>query len=938
MNALKPYASLREYKELNNYVTRWLVCSGKDRGCPDSLLKPAATNHYIINTSSFVPIAEWIEGAEPAAEVPKSILSCLDRVIDLRTRHGEERRGPGRPTAADRGHLHFIDVLQDLRTVLHRLPIAAAQSRSSPPAQGGAASNRFGVLDTPEVSDDTEQDDEEHGIFIPPVAWQETSVHIVDDTPTIEEGLFQFRLLLEDFRSLEATVTEQWDLYVAGKRDLAAVAVITNMASLLAKEMEKQARDFLREILEGQDDKRQATARGLANRLGISETAEASVLEGNPYFAFYFWLLRKPVDSSNEEEYQVEEQAYSNTFKVVSAWHTDVCFMPNASTNLLRIGEGQYGSHTYKGHWHELPVQERREKSRAFLLETLPELHFVGRLSKDKVPVQDHSSRGVYQSVEGGALELSTVFAMQILLYIRNKLFDAGKTSGPLQALQSFLRSATTSISSLTPILPDTQRREPLRPAYEHLLQIQDDMFKILKTGISTSGVVATTGIFTLRRSPVLCGLLLHAERILAQDTGQSSNPPLPGGPRLMDWKGGRLSDGPLKAINSFLRSTADKMSALCGELPTLESHALLDPTFRHMTELLDDMFNRLKAAKQGAGVTSVTPFFTLRRHPILCGLILHKERALAQEAALKLESRLGGLVAAVHLGNAFTGDFQSVEVRTSQLHRVARGDRESSKVPPSLIQPSQSTTTSNEYPLRLANFVPLATSIEGHQETILAPRKILADLDRAINLRTRFAPPVQDNLSRKCRQRPSALKTITVKITTDLQSPHATPSTRNLHPIVYCIVRGPSLPISKPSNVLAGILAEHLVELQAQQPAYRRLTDLVSADGAIFTQPVAGRDFVALRVVDPTSDTSHWDDSGRFWPGRWREVLWWGMLTRGEASNGPPTVNTWLMTLLGDPSPSSFESPWGICGVNYGTGEAKAYSKPTDHVDWSWP
>jgi hypothetical protein len=169
MDALKPGACFREYKDLTKYVTWWLVCSARDRGCPGSLLKPSAENQYIIKTTSFVPLAEWLEHAEPAIQVPKSILAGLDRVIHLRSRYGEERRGPGAPTAADRSHLHCIEVLKELRIVLGRLPISVARSPSSAPAQRGAAENSFGVLDTPEVSDDSEQDGEEQGMFIPPV-------------------------------------------------------------------------------------------------------------------------------------------------------------------------------------------------------------------------------------------------------------------------------------------------------------------------------------------------------------------------------------------------------------------------------------------------------------------------------------------------------------------------------------------------------------------------------------------------------------------------------------------------------------------------------------------------------------------------------------------------------------------------------------------------
>jgi hypothetical protein len=357
------------------------------------------------------------------------------------------------------------------------------------------------------------------------------------------------------------------------------VAISTNMAFLLAKELEKQARNSLREVLEGQDEKKQATAKSLVNQLGISETAAASVLDGNPYFAYYFWLLRtmKPADS-DENKYKVEEQTYYNTFSVLSAWHTGVCFMPNASTNLLRIGEGQHGSHTYKGHWNELPVQERRVKTRAFLIETLPELHFVGRLSKDKAPVQDDLSRAIFQSVEELAVELSTVFALHLLLYIRNRLLEARKLSDPVTTLQTFLRSATSSIDNLNPVLPTAESRESLRPAHQHLLQVQNDVFKMLKTGITNSSVVATTDFFTLRRSPILCGLLLHAERVLAQDAALAVEKTLGGLTAAVHLGHAFTTEGLIRDLGNLgptVRAQGDSAFFLGGKRPTTQTEYL---------------------------------------------------------------------------------------------------------------------------------------------------------------------------------------------------------------------------------------------------------------------------------------------------------------------------------------------------------------------------
>jgi hypothetical protein len=154
---------------------------------------------------------------------------------------------------------------------------------------------------------------------------------------------------------------------------------------------------------------------------------------------------------------------------------------------------------------------------------------------------------------------------------------------------------------------------------------------------------------------------------------------------------------------------------------------------------------------------------------------------------------------------------------------------------------------------------------------------------------------------------------------------------------MVYRIVRKPSLPIPKPSIFFSGILAEmHLAWLQGQQPVRPRLMDTLLADGAIFTTPRSGSRFVVLRVVDPTSAASQLDDSK--WPHHDREGRWWEMLQRGGTQFRQYSVPAWLISMVGNPVPAMVENPWGICGVNYGMGEAKAYSKPTDHVDWNWP
>ena len=71
------------------------------------------------------------------------------------------------------------------------------------------------------------------------------------------------------------------------------------------------------------------------------------------------------------------------------------------------------------------------------------------------------------------------------------------------------------------------------------------------------------------------------------------------------------------------------------------------------MIDAQTDTFQRQGPACKRASIATQTPFFTLRRHPILCGLMFHAERVFVQKTALNLEQHLGGLTVAVHLGNA---------------------------------------------------------------------------------------------------------------------------------------------------------------------------------------------------------------------------------------------------------------------------------------------
>lgn len=148
----------KTYKSINCYVISWLVATGAAANCPLKLIQRdddanSTTQRRILKLTNFIPLAEWIE--RDGTQVPRSILTDLDRLIDLRTRYTQALRGSRAPTASDLRHEHFIDVLRELKTILRRLPVTEEQK------QGGKAPElpaSFSLLDIADVPDQREVD------------------------------------------------------------------------------------------------------------------------------------------------------------------------------------------------------------------------------------------------------------------------------------------------------------------------------------------------------------------------------------------------------------------------------------------------------------------------------------------------------------------------------------------------------------------------------------------------------------------------------------------------------------------------------------------------------------------------------------------------------------------------------------------------------------
>ncbi|KAG7284565.1 hypothetical protein NEMBOFW57_010943 [Staphylotrichum longicolle] len=288
------------------------------------------------------------------------------------------------------------------------------------------------------------------------------------------------------------------------------------MALMLANQLEDAAQVELARIVRNMDAHRRATVQQLAKTLNVSEIMANSILQSNVYLPLYNQVLKGPQSQCPTEEYELEEKIFFHTFQVMADWHTG-CLLRRVGQNRLRTQEGSHGSHVYPGLWESVKIEEKKKCHRAFVMETLTELHFLGSL-KEKAPVQDLLSRGVASAVESKTIHLSAIFGLHLLFTIHLKLKDAGLSERPLRSLTQFLSVAAPKASTLSAILPTEKSRDMIKPTYQHIKELQGDIFEKLKVA-TKADVVSATPFFSLVRHPILCGLVLHTTRVLVQDT-----------------------------------------------------------------------------------------------------------------------------------------------------------------------------------------------------------------------------------------------------------------------------------------------------------------------------------------------------------------------------------------------------------------------------------
>ncbi|OHE93159.1 hypothetical protein CORC01_11571 [Colletotrichum orchidophilum] len=267
----------QSYKTDTDFITTWLATTARAYGCPSELIsglrdtrddhsdsvpvdeKPAGQRkgkstkqaskysqkrprkRHILAVKDLLPLAQFlVTSQKPTIVPPDSLTAALDRVIDLRAKFSTQLVEHGATTndQDDNTHFYFLRVLCQVRHVLtaHR----KATSTDSEPSAGEAAekpqlsSNKFEGLTVSEPSADFINAPD-----VPPPTKPKKSEADANFEAESEmsswDAQFVWQLVWKDLFAVRQNVRYMWQQLRQGQHELVSVALATNTAIDLAR-------------------------------------------------------------------------------------------------------------------------------------------------------------------------------------------------------------------------------------------------------------------------------------------------------------------------------------------------------------------------------------------------------------------------------------------------------------------------------------------------------------------------------------------------------------------------------------------------------------------------------------------------------------------------------------------------------------------------------
>ncbi|KXS99990.1 hypothetical protein AC579_3030 [Pseudocercospora musae] len=252
--------SYRRYKRGTAKIAEWLANAGQLCGVDiQAGTKPSPGGRYLMPLSKFSELAEAVANCkEPEIEVTPELLHLLDEVISLRKDASVFYRDNSSSNELfernNEGHLHTIEVLENVLSSLQTLKRAQALPQPTQPAidrkeRADHESNIFDALDLediaePVVSQELVRSGRSQGSRNH--ARGKTKRRSKDVNRTIELGTsaeelcFTLYCFFKDLHDIQSYITQIWTDYKAGEVPLVSAAVTTDLAFDIVKRKEDE--------------------------------------------------------------------------------------------------------------------------------------------------------------------------------------------------------------------------------------------------------------------------------------------------------------------------------------------------------------------------------------------------------------------------------------------------------------------------------------------------------------------------------------------------------------------------------------------------------------------------------------------------------------------------------------------------------------------------
>ncbi|KAG6081582.1 hypothetical protein E4U30_006691 [Claviceps sp. LM220 group G6] len=541
-------STYRQYKEDTNAIAAWLASTAKAFGFPADLLSPppsapqasstaapkgrlkgkarkqakeqasASTAGlpaesklptHIIRIKDFVPLAEHI--ASKAVAVPRELCKTIQRVIHARSGFGSklEDHGETVPNLSAETHMHFVGVLEEVRQVL--TPLMPTENSEESPSELRELRNRFAGLAVYEPSSKFLNAPD----FERPKKTQNDTVRYESEVMnSLEDAFFALTALVNDMNQVKAHIRYIWASYDTGNFDLTAVAVATNTAI-----------DLVRNLME--DVEPLLEAHGGLGKMLMQLHAMHCMMEGmSPEEVLSSTARRSDDDGPSSFVYKTYDQAevtYIAAYQMIDSF---AAVLVPGQVPLYK--EGMYGYFDPKSDHSQKTGRQKFEDNRALLMPFFTELMTVVGL-KDWL-VQDEFMRGMEEVQKTKKVPFYAVFAAQIFLDITYQL--GPNIEKPFTEMMAHLRFIEIDImehfkfhANLKIDHWPASNDELLRQLRAHIRYIDNDPVraiqkKLLRNLRADIPEIASHRLF--RMSPLISGLTLFHFRARYHDVGHA--------------------------------------------------------------------------------------------------------------------------------------------------------------------------------------------------------------------------------------------------------------------------------------------------------------------------------------------------------------------------------------------------------------------------------